>query len=105
MCTLCKLVLFLYSMFIKSKQCKLEKTFCKVFKLFPQVLLWFGFGWDKIWSLFTHGLDSPLEPDCALGASVGTSARQGLLGVVGGPAHDPRVDVGPLAAGAWMTVR
>ena len=38
-----------------------------------------------------------------LGASIGTSARQGLLGVFCGPAHDPRVDVVPLAAGAWMT--
>ena len=38
-----------------------------------------------------------------LNASVGTSACQGLLGVVGGPADDPQVDVVPLAAGAWMT--
>ena len=44
-----------------------------------------------------------MKPDSALGASVDTSARQGLLGVVGGPAHDPRVDVVPLAASAWMT--
>ena len=28
-------------------------------------------------------------------------ARQGLLGVVGGPAHGPRVDVVQLAARAW----
>ena len=28
-------------------------------------------------------------------------ARQGLLGVVGGPAHGPRVDVVQLAASAW----
>jgi len=44
-----------------------------------------------------------LKLDSALGASVDTSARQGLLGVVGGPAHDPQVDVVPLAACAWMT--
>ena len=62
--------------------------------------MWFDFGLDKVQIQFTQCS----KPDCALGASVGTSARQGLrlIGVVGGPAHDPQVDVlvVPLAAGA-----
>ena len=33
-----------------------------------------------------------------------SSARQGLLGVVGGPAHGPGVDVVHLAARAWKPV-
>ena len=33
-----------------------------------------------------------------------SSARQGLLGVVGGPAHGPGVDVVQLAARAWTPV-
>ncbi len=55
-------------------------------------VVWFWFGQDllTVYSRFGTGR--------ALGAGLGISARQELLGVVGGPAHDPRVDVVPLAA-------